>query len=123
MKTNAPSQLSSPGPDPMSRSRVRNDGQGKGAGTADNVRSGAGGADRVGEEQTLNVGRAQEAYARIDQAASRPDGSMIETPAEAAELVTKVKGQVRDNADQALRAQGRGVSAHLAELLKDKAPG
>ena len=71
----------------------------------------------------MNVGRAQEAYVRTEQAASRLDAPVIESPTEAAELVTKVKGQVRDNADQALEAQGRGVSAHLAELLKDKAPG
>ncbi len=71
----------------------------------------------------MNVGRAQEAYARTEQAASRSDRPVIESPAEAAELVTKVKGQVRDNADQALQAQGKGVSAHLAELLKDKAAG
>ncbi len=104
----------------MARSKVRNDVQEKGTRAADEVRSGASEADRAGRGETLNVGRAQEVYARTEQAARPSDGPVIETSEEAAQLLAKVTGQVRGNAEQALQAQGKSVSAHLVELLEHK---
>ncbi len=123
MKTNAPDQFLSTRKEPMSRSRVSDDLRETVTGTADKVRSGASEAERGEGERTLNVGRAQDVYARTEQAASRSAEPVIETSAEAAELLTKVKGQVRDNAAQALQAQGSQVSAHLVELLEHEVAG
>ncbi len=104
----------------MSRSKVRNDGQAKGTRTAEEVRSGTSEADPAGQGETLNVGRAKDVYARTEQAARPSAGPVIETSEQATQLLAKVTGQVRDNAEQALQAQGRSVSAHLVESLGHK---
>lgn len=120
MKTEAQKLPSSTGQHPMSRSKVRNDVQEKGTRTADEVRSGASEADPAGRGETLDVVRAQDVYARTEQAARPSAGPAIETSEEATQLLAKVTGQIRGNAEQALQAQGRSVSAHLVEPLGHK---
>ncbi len=120
MKTEAQEPLSSSGQDPMSRSKLRDDGQVKGIRTEAEVRSGAAEAEPAGQGETLSVSRAQDVYARTEQAARPSTGSVIETSEQASRLLAKVTGQVRGNAEQALQAQGGSVSPYLVELLGHK---
>ena len=120
MKTEVHKPVSSAGQDAVSRSKVRNDVQEKGGRTAEDVRSGAGEAERVERRGTLSVGGAQDVYARTDLAARPSAERVIETSEEATQLLVEVTAQVRDDAEQALQAQGTNVSRHLVELMGGK---
>ena len=70
-------------------------------------------------EEIPDVARARDVYMRTaDGAAPEPGGALV-TSEEATELVETLKDGIRREPRKALEAQGKGISPHRAELLRE----
>ncbi len=115
--------LSGAGRDPVAGSRAGKDVQDGHARSTDSVRVDSGEAEQARAGESIDVARAQDVYARTEQATSPSDAKIIETPEEAGLLTRKLADQVREDGATALAAQASGVSAHLVRSLDHKQGG
>jgi hypothetical protein len=68
-------------------------------------------------DQTVDVSRAQEVYARTQDAVREPPSDPIQSAQEAAERAARLLKQLISEPRQALDAQASNLSPHLVEVL------